>query len=254
MTARSLGKETTTRSLIKIWLAPGGEFTVGFDSEEVISSPEFRIMKTLLRIFLVSLCSSAISQAVVVINTNISLSSGGGGSPSYDYQLTIQQFASFSDPTSILFDRVGENLIFGSTNLDEGSFWYFASLNSLFNASTISQGLFPAFNTMGQTYSVGYTDFYLGVNTSPGFSSPEDYRTIYGWALLRNSVGGLQLLGSGVSYDDPGIIVGTALVPEVTSYGLIAISTLAILVRRQRASLPLVHRETQMRRSCRAIP
>ena len=188
----------------------------------------------MFKILLIALCSTAISSAVVVSNTNISLSSGGGGSPAYDYQLTIQQFASFSDPTSILFDRVGENLVFGTTNLDEGSFWYFASFNSLFNASTISQGLFPAFNAMGQTYAVGYTDFYLGVNTSPGFSSPEDYRTIYGWALLRNSVGGLQLLGSGVSYDDPGIIIGTTMVPEVTSHSMIAISMLTILFRRQR--------------------
>jgi hypothetical protein len=188
----------------------------------------------MLKIVIIALCSTAVSFGAVVSNTNISLSSGSGGFPSYDYQLTIQQFASFPDPTSIFFDRQGENLIFGTTNLDEGADWYFADFNDLFRALTISQGLFPAFNSMGQSYPVGYTDFYLGVNTSPGFSSPENHRTIFGWALLRNSPGGLELLGSGVSYDVPGIIVGTTMVPEVSSTTLFGISALAILFARRR--------------------
>jgi hypothetical protein len=188
----------------------------------------------MIKIAIVALCSTAVSFGAVVSNTNISLSFEVGGFPSYNYQLTIQQFESFSDPTSVFFDRQGENLIFGTTNLDEGADWYFADFNDLFRASTISQGQFQSFGSMGQSYSVGYTDFYLGVNTSPGFSIPENHRTIFGWALLRNSPGELQLLGSGVSYDAPGIIVGTTMVPEVASTTFFGISGLTILFSRRR--------------------
>jgi hypothetical protein len=73
----------------------------------------------MLKIITLVLCSTATSFAAVVSNTNISLSSGGGVFPPFDYQLTIQQFATTVDPTSIFLDREGENLIFGGRNLDE---------------------------------------------------------------------------------------------------------------------------------------
>lgn len=189
----------------------------------------------MLRLIIISLYSYATSFGAVVSNTNISLASGSGLFFPYDYQLTIQQFSVSFDPTSIFFNRQGENLVFLGMNLDEGSDWYFADLNDVFRASTISQGLFPTFNSVGQSYAVGYTDFYLAVNTSPGFSfqNPEDSRTIFGWALLRNSIGGLQLLESGVSYDAPGIIVGTTMVPEVSSTTMFGVSALAILFARR---------------------
>lgn len=189
----------------------------------------------MLKAITLALCSTAISFSAVVSNTNVTLLSGATAFPPYDYQLAINQFASFPDPTSIFFNRQGENLIYGTTNLDEGADWYFADFNALFNMATISQGSFQAFNSGGQSYHVGYGDFYLGVNTSPGFSSPETYRTIFGWALLRNSpLNGLQLLGSGVSYETPGIYVGTTIVPEVTTTSLLGISLLSFLFSRRR--------------------
>jgi hypothetical protein len=42
----------------------------------------------------------------------------------------------------------------------------------------------------------------------------------FGWAHLRNSVSGVELLGSSVSYDYPGIIVGTDQVPNPKSLAI----------------------------------
>lgn len=179
------------------------------------------------------LLSAPLAFGAVVVNTNISLTPAAGHTPPYDYELTIQQFEVAGDPTSIFLNKEGENLVFGDRNLDEGSDWYFASFNDVLNADTIAQGLFPAFDVMGQSYPVGYTDFYLGVATSPGFSGSTE-RTIFGWALLRNSPDQLELLGSGVSYDDPGVIVGTTMVPEASSLGFAAIATLSLLRIRRR--------------------
>lgn len=181
--------------------------------------------------------SAACSNAAVITNTNINLSSGGGGFPEYDYSLTINQYPVYSDPTSIFFDRQDDNLIFRAYNLDEGSDWYFSNLNDTFNAYTISQGAFTAFNALDQSYLVGYGDFYLGVNTSFGMQ-PEPGRAIFGWALLRNSATGLELLGSGVSYDVPGIIIGTTMVPEPSAALPASIALIPLLLSRRRSTKP----------------
>lgn len=167
----------------------------------------------------------------VVSNTNIWL--GNSYYPETEYQLTISldRGGSF-----ILFDQDGENLIYQGTDLGTGSSWYFANYGDVFNAVTISENRFDPFwgwNPSGGwpanvPFHVGYGDFYMGVNT--GFLDSQEYE-IFGWAHLRNTEIGVELLGSGVSYDYPGIIIG---VPEPSSMFLTMLGSGFLLIRRKR--------------------
>lgn len=185
----------------------------------------------MLRALVIFFAPASMALAAVITDTHILLSAAPD-LPEYDYQLTIYQNPGYPDPTSIVFDREGGDLIFRGVNLDEGSDWYFADAGDLFNAQTIGQNNFAAFNLVDRVYPVGYGEFYFGVNTTPGLQ-PELGRNIFGWAHMRNSDTGLELLGSGVSYDFPGIIIGTTLVPE-PGLTLSAGGALVMLMRRRR--------------------
>ncbi len=118
-------------------------------------------------------------------------------------------------------------------NLDGGSYWYFATLNAQFTANTITQGQFTLFNQPDQSFSVPYGDFYLGVRT---FSDFGELIQGFGWAKLNNSVSGLTLLGSAITYDQAGIVIGTTTtIPEVGSVILLLPAvTLTALTRRRK--------------------
>ena len=186
----------------------------------------------MLRSFALLLTTSACTFGATISNTNVVLSTT---SPFSEYSLTIYQDAAATDPTSIFFDRQGQNLIFRNSNADEGSEWYFANFNDVFTASTISQGAFTAFGQVDQAYNVGFGDFYFGVNTGNGFQGASPRREIFGWALLRNTAGGLQLIESTVTYDNPGIQIGTTTtVPEPTTVSLLTLAVVGVFIIRRR--------------------
>ena len=178
------------------------------------------------------LTTSAATFATVVSDTNVTLRVPGYF---YQYALRIYQDAAATDYTEIEFDRSGQNLTLRMENADEGSDWYFAALNNPFTAATISQGSFTPFSPAQPTHNVGFTDFYFGINTGRGFAGGTPGREVFGWALLRNSASGLQLLGSAVTYDRPGIVIGTTTtVPEPTAALLLAGAAFPLLLRRRR--------------------
>jgi hypothetical protein len=183
-----------------------------------------------MRRFLVLLVVVQSAHSAVVSNTNVMLMTGSNGFAfDIQYTLTIEQYPPpGASPTSIFLDQNGQNLIYRGMNLDGGSYWYFASLNDQFTANSIAQGQFTLFNQLYNSFPVPYGDFYLGVRT---FSDFGENIQGFGWAQLNNSVSGLTLLGSAITYDQPGIVIGTTttipeagpmmlLLPAVTIIGL----------------------------------
>ena len=168
------------------------------------------------QLILLSMVIAHNAGAFMAIDSNVILS----GTPE-SYVLTVFQNFIATDWTSIWFDRDETDLIFRTYNVDEGSDWYFCAYNDEFSGDTVSD--YTLFNQIDQRFTVGYGDFYLGVNTGNGFIDfgvPD--RSIYGWAHLNNSPDGLELLGSAIAYDSPGIYVGTTqAIPEPSSLSLI---------------------------------
>ena len=90
--------------------------------------------------------------------------------------------------------------------------------------------------------AVDTSDFYLGTSTGEGYDPfmgvEKGRRTAFGWAHLKPSFPGsttLVMLGNVMSYDSPGIIVGTTtLVPEPGVTALFAVGLIGIVVRRHR--------------------
>lgn len=182
-------------------------------------------MKTLLLLILGTQCA----HSAVVVDTGFLLGpDNSGGFPSYQYALTIEQYPPpGASSTSILFDQSAQNLTFRTMNLDGGSYWYFTMLNDSFTPDNIAQGDFILFNQPDQSFNVPYGNFYFGVRTFSDFG--EDIQG-FGWAMMNNSETGLTLLGSAITYDQPGIIIGTtSTVPEpgVLSLLLPALTILA---------------------------
>ncbi|MCB1133765.1 MAG: PEP-CTERM sorting domain-containing protein [Verrucomicrobiae bacterium] len=183
------------------------------------------------------LATALAANATVVSNQNIGLSSnvfyGGPGDGFADYSLTIEQYPPpGGSDTSIFFDRDGGNLVFRSMNLDGGSYWYFATLNDVFSGETIGQGGFTLFNQYDQSFAVPLGPFYFGVRT---FSDFGENIQGFGWALLNNTGTDLQLVSSAITYDSPGIIVGTlTTVPEPGGLPLVAVAV-GLAMRRRRS-------------------
>lgn len=190
-------------------------------------------MKTILPLILGTQCA----YSAVVVNTGFFLGSGNFGQiPSYQYVLSIEQYPPpGASPTAIFFDRSAQNLIYRTMNLDGGSYWYFAMSNDSFTPNNIAKGDFILFNQLDKSFQVPYGNFYFGVRT---FSDFGENIQGFGWALMNNSVAGLTLLGSAITYDQPGIIIGTTTtVPEPVGMSLLlpALTILAFARTRKAA-------------------
>lgn len=189
-------------------------------------------MNRLLTLLLPLAISASASRAAVVLDSNVEL---GSGSP-WEYQLTVFQDAAATDPTSVFLDYRPAALTYQAINLDEGSEWYFADAGDRFEAPTIVAGRFPEFAVFGlegTTSPIPLGEFFLAVNTGTDFSGADPHREIFGWALLRNTGTGLELMGSAVTYDRPGIVVGTSTtIPEPSISWLLCLGSL--LFRRSR--------------------
>jgi hypothetical protein len=178
------------------------------------------------------------AMGVVISDTNITLSDGGGIS---GYALTTFQ-SSASGSTTMWFNVSGETFSWVDSNVDEGSDWYLTSFDDQFTGATIQNDDFSVFfratDTGYETHdrNVGYGDFYLGVATSAeiGRAFPRD---VFGWVHLQNDNGTLTMLGNAVAYDEGGIIIGTTqAVPEPNGLPLLFFASLsfAVLTRRRR--------------------
>ncbi len=96
-------------------------------------------------------------------------------------------------------------------------------------------------------FAKGFEDIYLGVSTGLGFSPTiggKPNRAVYGWVHLHallssinNAV--LQMVENVMSYDSPGIIVGTTtLVPEPASASMFLCAIAGVLSGRRRRLIP----------------
>jgi hypothetical protein len=189
-----------------------------------------KMVKKVLLLFCL-VCSSSSLNAAVITNSNITLQADGIVGR---FSLTVYQNEAGTNPTSIWFDHEGTNLILRGIgiNLDKGSNWYFANYGDAFGPTTIDSGSFVLFSLL-ETFNVGYGDFYFGVSTGESVF-PSDY-DVFGWAKLRNSSSGVELLGSAVAYDSGGIIIGTTtIVPEPSAIFLFG--TGFMLLKRRRLS------------------
>ena len=201
-------------------------------------------MRTILITTLLILSGTTFLRAAVISDTNITLSNDDLFGIGADYALTVVQDeregADQGDSTSIWLNVLGDTISFVTTNLDEGSDWYsVSSLEEFSNASILGdshqvfvRALPSEFESNNLT--VGFGDFYLGVNTGNGFV---DDRTVYGWVHLRNVEGTLSMIGNAVTYEGTGIVVGTTrVVPEPSSSALICCG-LAIAFCRRRSGI-----------------
>lgn len=198
-------------------------------------------MKNILRSIALSIVSAPCLTGAVIGNTNIVLSDSVWTGA--DYALTVYQDHAGTDPTTILFKLSESVLTFVNTNIDEGSDWYFASFGNEFSDVNIQANLFQVFvrgtNSGFETneIDVGYGSFYLGVNTGKMISGNDPFppRNLYGWVHLQNSDGNLTMLGNAMSYQGPGIIVGTTqAIPEPSSLTLLLGLAATITCRRRR--------------------
>ena len=207
-------------------------------------------MRTILITTLLILSGTTFLPAAVISDTNIALSNDDPFGIGADYALTVVQDEregpDQGDSTSIWLNVLGDTISFVTTNIDEGSDWYsVSSLEEFSNASILgdSHQVFARVLPSGfesNNLTVGFGDFYLGVNTGNGVVTDNgvvDYRTVYGWVHLRNVEGTLSMIGSAVTYEGTGIIVGTTrVVPEPSSSALICCG-LAIAFCRRRSGI-----------------
>lgn len=182
--------------------------------------------------------SASFLQGGVITDWNITLTPSGDE----HYDLAVSQDEARSDFTSTI---VGLNEAWLSVDtylLDEASDWYMTSYGDVFDEQAVDNEEFPCLirhtpEFEQNSQNVGYGDFYLAVNTGQGFDGTgEPVRDVYGWVHLRNDGGGsVSMVGNAVSYGGYGIIVGTDIVPEPSTYILFALGglTIAIAARRR---------------------
>lgn len=164
--------------------------------------------------------------------------------PGAQYRFTVFQDEAGTDPTSLFVGLSGQALTAVAWNVDEEADYYLVPNLAVFSAATISSGIFPPLFVLDQphTINVGFSDFYLGINTGQGVSGGQPNRNVFGWAhFVNNQQTGLQMIGNAVTYGNAGIIVGTTNVipvPEPSVFALTAAGTglLAVIARRKRRS------------------
>lgn len=177
--------------------------------------------------------------ATVISDTHISFVYAPAD-PLANVALSVQQGAIGGDVTGVWFQfspasATEFTLEPKLTNLDEGSDWYLVEQGDSFTRQGISNGDFAPVlvaNGTWDTVTVG-SDFYLGVNTG---GLPPDSRESIGWVHLQFVNNALTMVGNGMAYNAPGIIVGTTtVVPEPSTVGLClaCIAGVAALRRRK---------------------
>jgi hypothetical protein len=141
--------------------------------------------------------------------------------------------------TGIAFLYDGARIKLESFTLDGGSDWFLVEPGDAFSRATINAGRFPTIINLlpppaGGEVTVGPGEFYLGVSTGMWVGPDVRSRTAYGWVHLRPVDGVLTMVENVMSYNSPGIIVGTTtIVPEPAPWALVTMAGLAFLSRRR---------------------
>jgi PEP-CTERM motif-containing protein len=199
-----------------------------------------------------TLLFSSRALAVVVGGTNIVFAGPFDNGLLGNYTATVYQDVARTNPTSVWLNFDGANLGITATNIDEGSDWYFVHPGDQFGTATIAAGQFQAVlpynvNTVPPFRGsfVGEGDFILGVSTGLGFTNGTPNRNEFGWITIHNDNGVLEGFDNAISYDSPGIIVGTLTeVPEPTSLVLIALGGLGLIRLRRPRPVHVVSSQT----------
>ncbi len=187
--------------------------------------------------------ASSLHAATVITDDNLSWGPGSitspfPGVPDANYAATIFQDAAATDPTSAWFHYDLTTIRGINENIDEGSAWYVVSPGDVFSKQSIENGFFDPLISFGPVFhpavAVGFgQDIYLGVNSGQGFG-PDD-RNVFGWVLLRPISGVLTMVENVMSYDSPGIVIGTTtLVPEPSTMAMAFCGALILLRRPHR--------------------
>jgi hypothetical protein len=200
---------------------------------------------TLAIVLLVCAFASSAQAQSVVINDNVQLVNDAQFPELFNMYFLVSKTATrpfgCSCDTSPFFYFADGTLTPRGSSLDEESDWYFVHPGDIFSVGSIADNSFPVLmdwttvpTTYGQPLAVGTDDFYLGVRTGVGYSFDGFYhlphRTAYGWVHLQSIGGTLTMLGNVMSYDSSGIIVGTtAVVPEPSTFFLVAIGAISLL-------------------------
>lgn len=195
--------------------------------------------------------ATAVNAQTVVSGANLELLSPNNSFPGENFSFTVWQDAAATDPTTIWLNYDGSHVSFGGTNVDEESDWYLVHPGDHFGKTAIQAGAYPTiwgFPVPSVNANVGSSDFYLGVSTGQGYDYvPElggnkGHRTAFGWVHLQPVAPGsttLVMLGNVMSYDSPGIIVGTTtLVPEPTTAAFLALAGFVGATRRRVRRVP----------------
>ena len=164
--------------------------------------------------------------------------------PGAQYRFTVYQDEPATDPTSLFVALSAQVMTAIAWNVDEEADYYLVPNLAVFSAATISSGIFPALFALNQPHAinVGFSDFYLGINTGQGFAGGHPNRNVFGWAhFVNNQQTGLQMISNAVTYGNAGIIVGTTTVipvPEPSIFALAAAGgwLLAVIARRKSRS------------------
>jgi hypothetical protein len=182
-----------------------------------------------------ALCTSTLQAATVVSNTNLLWQKLPAGGIS-DYEVTVYQNAAASDYTQALFDFDQTSIKCAGVTVDESSDWYVLNFGEEFSKRTILGGSLTPLAVSGALsppVTVGFgQEFYLGVNTGLGFES--GFRNVFGWVLLKPIGGVLTMVDNALSYDSPGIFVGTTtVVPEPSATAIFVGAALSLTGRRR---------------------
>jgi hypothetical protein len=199
-------------------------------------------MTRLAFFLLLGLCfASTAPAAVVFLDSKVEFEPGPPGpipgSPPVDYGLLVDQDV-FGDYTGTWFElgslQADYSLVVKTFHLDDGADWYSVEAGDVFTAATIDASKFTTLLKWGQKsppVAVG-EDFYLGVNTG---NTVPDLRNAFGWIHFKVVDDVLTMVGNAMSYESPGIVVGsTTLVPEPNVIGM-AVAAVILLVRLRQA-------------------
>jgi len=161
-----------------------------------------------------------------------------GGNPSHT-QFGARVFQEpTGDYTGISFDYTRSSLAASLWTLDEESDWYLVNSGDIFSTTTIAAHQFPIIFTTDNprpAVSIPLGDFYLGMTTGLGFTNGHPNRNVFGWLELYNPGTELIPIANAVSYNEPGIIVGTTTaVPEPASLLVLAVPLAFLAATRRR--------------------